>query len=103
MGLSSSGFTKQVELTLAKTPQAIEPPGGIGTGNPQTGSVAIKAKKGNVGPLFIGFSKAELEPEGAGFELVAGETITLDVNGLGKAWFSGANAKDKLCILGVGP
>lgn len=104
MALNSSGFTKSVELAVAKTPQQIEKPGVVpGAENPQTSAAIIKAKKGNTGALFIGFSKAELEPEGEGFELAAGESVAIDLNGLGGMWFTGANAKDKLVLLGVGP
>lgn len=103
MALNSSGFTKTVELATAKTPQLLEPSGTTpGSENPQTASVIVKAKPGNVGSLFVGFSKAEVEAEGAGFELAKGEAISLDLNGLGNVWFNGPN-KDKLMILGVGP
>lgn len=104
MGLNSSGYTETVELTAGKTAQQVDIQGTTpGSENPQTGSVAIKAKKGNTGPLFIGFSKAEVEATEAGFELAAGETISIDIGTLGKMWFNGANTKDKLCILGIGP
>lgn len=106
--MNSTGYAFQVELTTAKTAQQIDIQGTVpGAENPQTSAVAIKALSGNAGPLFIGFSKGEVEKEekisGAGFEIVAGESIAIDIQNLGLLWFNGANAKDKLCVLGVGP
>lgn len=106
--MNSTGYAFQVELAVAKVAQQIDSQGTVpGAENPQTSAVAIKAMSGNTGPLFIGFSKAEVEASekvsGTGFELAVGETVTLDIGNLGLLWFNGANAKDKLCVLGVGP
>lgn len=104
MGVSNSGYTFQVELAIAKTPQQIDPQTTTpGSENPQTETAAIKAKSGNVGTLFIGFSKQEVESEGAGFEVGPGEIVSVDIGTLGKVWFNGANAKDGFCVMGVGP
>lgn len=104
MSVNASGFTDQAELIEAKVAQQLDAPA---SGDPQVSSVAIKAKKENKGPLFIGFSKVEVEKEekvsGAGFELAPGEAIELDTQSIGNIWFNGANAKDGLCVFGVGP
>jgi hypothetical protein len=101
MGLPSSLFNFQVTLAESKVAQAVEPPGKTpGTGNPQTSSVVVKARAGNIGLLFVGVAGVS---ETTGLELEKGESIALDINGIGNLFFVGANAGDKLCVLGVGP
>lgn len=103
MGLASKGWTFQVKLKEAKTAQEVDVP----PREPETKSIVVKAAAANKGALFVGFSKKEVEAEakvsGAGFELAAGESISLDITGPGTMWFNGANAEDKLCILGLVP
>jgi hypothetical protein len=107
MAANASGFTEQVNLTKEKVPQQVDPQGTRpGEENPQVASVAVKAKAKNKGALFLGFSKVEVEEEGGefkGFELSAGETVSMDIETIGRLWFNGANTGDGLCVLGVGP
>lgn len=101
MGLVSSIYNFQVTLAEGKVAQNIDPTGNIpGSENPQTASVVVKARAGNIGLLFIGGPGVT---ETTGLELEKGESAAIDVQTIGKLYFVGANAGDKLCVLGVGP
>lgn len=73
-----------------------------GTGNPQISGVTIRAMKGNTGIIYLGGSQAEAAAA-IGFELAAGDALSVDIEGLGNLWMSGTKAADRLCIAGVGP
>jgi len=92
----------QVTLTKEKIAQAVEPPGNIpGKENPQISSCVVKAMKENKGIVYLG--NEETATEAKGFELAAGEGLSIDVLGLGKLWFNGTKTGDKLCVMWVGP
>lgn len=103
MGVNNSGYAFQIALAEAEKVQQIDIQTNVaGSENPQTAAVAVKAMATNKGPLFIGFSN-EITKTEKSFELAVGETVSIDIGTLGSTWFIGANAGDKLCILGVGP
>lgn len=91
----------QVALAAENVEQAVEKPSvEPGKGNPQMSSVAIRAMKGNGGVLYVG-------PKGVtaanGFELAAGDALTVDITSLGQLFFTGPKVGDKLCVFFVGP
>lgn len=101
MGSSLSIGSFQVELVEPKKAQAIEPPGNVpGSENPQIGGLVIKALKGNKGTVYVGGLGVT---EAAGYPLEPGETLPIDVMGLGGAEFIGPNAKDSVAVCWVGP
>jgi hypothetical protein len=101
MGSNLNGGSFQVTLTEAGTAQGIEPPGaGPGAGNPQISSAVIRAMKGNGGTIYVGGAGVT---SATGFELAAGDAVSMDEMGLGKFFFNGTKTGDKICVLWVGP
>lgn len=102
MGSSLNVGSFQVALTKELIPQAVEPPGKTpGAENPQITSVAVRAMKGNGGIIYLG--NEETATVLKGFELAAGDAVTIDVLGLGDLWFNGTKTGDKLCVFWAGP
>jgi len=100
----------QVELAVGGTAQAVEKPAAKpGEDNPQIGSVVVRAMKGNTGIIYLGGEKGKLgsgentATAAEGFELAAGDAISLDIQGLGRAWMNGTHAGDKVCVCWTGP
>lgn len=102
MGSNLNVGSFQVALGKELVKQAVEPPGKTpGLENPQISSVAVRAMKGNAGVLYLG--SEESATAAAGFELAAGDAVTVDVLGLGDLWFNGTKTGDKLCVFWTGP
>lgn len=101
MSDGSSIYSYQVSLAAGGTRQPVEPTAGDVPGSDNTPilSGAVKALKGNTGALYLGDSTVTT---GTGFELQPGEAISMDILGLGKVYFIGANTADKLCVIGTG-
>lgn len=98
-GVTPTNF--QVALAAGGTAQGIEPESATpGAQAPVFSGASIKALKANVGPLYIGGTGVT---SATGYELQPSEAVSLDMLGLGKLFFIGANTGDKLCVLGVGP
>lgn len=102
MGAAASIGAFQNEIAAEKLAQQVEKPKvGPGEGNPPMGSVTIRALKGNVGVIYIGGNNAVTDK--TGFELAAGDALSLDVQTLGNLWAYGTKAGDKLCVFFAGP
>lgn len=91
----------QVTMAGVAEEQAVQKPNvAPGAGNPQMGSVAVRAMKGNLGVIYVG-------PKGVtaatGFELAAGDIVNMDITSLGGLYAIGTKAGDKLCVFFVGP
>lgn len=102
---ANQGFsTFQVSLVEAGDAHAqkLDAQGAPGEGEPQVSGITIRAMKGNGGVIFLGGSAAEAAAE-EGFELAAGDALSVDITGTGNIWMSGTKAGDKLCVAGVGP
>lgn len=97
----------QVTLAAAGTMQQVAPPPALdipGQEGIQTTAAIIKALAGNTGALYVGPFNATTDwLQTHGFVLDAGDSVSMDVIGLGKLWFDGDNDGDKICILLVGP
>lgn len=102
--MNQNFYTFQVALAAIgdANAQQIDIQEGIGKGEPQIGSVVIRAMKGNTGILYVGGSKPEAAAA-EGFELAAGDAISVDIQSTGSIWMSGTKAADRLCVAAVGP
>jgi len=103
MGQNLGFGTFQVTLTTAGTSQQVQKPSNIpGQENPQINSMVLRAMKSNGGVLYLGGSAAEAEAA-TGFELAAGDMLSIDISGGGKIWMNGTKALDKLTVAWTGP
>lgn len=97
-GTSVGAF--QLALELEKK-QALEPPGNVpGAENPQIASGTIRAMKGNTGIVYVGGADVDATH---GFELAAGDAVSLDTLGFANARVFGTKAGDKVCVFWAGP
>ena len=64
--------------------------------------MVIRALKGNAGIIYLGGSAANASAA-KGFELAAGDSISVDVMGGGQIWMNGTKTNDKVCVAWVGP
>jgi hypothetical protein len=101
-GLTFSTFQVSLVKEGDAFAQRIDVQGGVGSGEPQISGITIRAMKGNGGILYIGGSAAEAAAA-EGFELTAGDALSLDITGTGNIWMSGTKSGDRLCVAGVGP
>jgi hypothetical protein len=90
----------QVNFPTKEVAKAIEPPGSIPPENPQISSCIIRALKGNTGTIYVGDSTVT---NTTGFELAAGDSLNLDIMGLGKAYGWASKENDKIAVFWVGP
>lgn len=94
--LAASGTMQQVGV-----PPTLDVPGLEGA---QVASAIVKALAGNTGKIYIGPKNATANwLLTNGFELVAGDSVSMDALGLGNLYFDGGSTGDKICILTVGP
>jgi hypothetical protein len=88
----------QVAITAHATPQKVVPPGTV---LDQVASVSIKAMKANTGTLYLGGNNAVSAT--TGFELAAGESISVDALSINSLWFVGTVDADRFSVMWVGP
>lgn len=94
--------TFQVALELAEKEEPVEEGGETpGSENPQITSAIVRALKTNTGVVWVG-NKGNANAT-KGFELAAGDAVSVDVQGLKKLFAFATKAKDRLCVLWVGP
>jgi hypothetical protein len=94
--------TFQVALETAEKEEPVEEGGATpGSENPQITSAIVRALKTNAGIVWVG-GIGNANPT-KGFELAAGDAISVDVQGLKKLKAYATKAKDRLCVLWVGP
>lgn len=103
MSVNQNFYTFQVPLAAIGdgNAQKIDVQGGVGQGEPQVGSITIRAMKGNTGIIYLGGSAAEAAAA-EGFELAAGDALSIDIQSTGSIWMSGTKAADRLCVAAVG-
>src|SRR5438445_1551860 len=97
--LTPSSF--QNTLTAENVAQQLDPQSSL-SGEPQLTGIIIRAMGANTGIIYIGGSAAEATAA-EGFELKAGDAVSMNIEGTGKIWFNGTKTGDKVCVLGVGP
>lgn len=98
MNLTPGSF--QYEFSTNGEEQVEKPSGKPGTDNPPISSIVVRALKGNVGTVYIGGKGVSAAN---GFPLEPGDSISMDIQGLGLLFGIAVNAKDKLAFFYVGP
>lgn len=100
MGATLNTGSFQFTMEEAKTQQIEKPKPEPGQENPQISSMIVRAMKGNTGVIFIGGPGVT---NATGFELAAGDAVSVDIQGGGNVYAYGTKAGDKLCVLWTGP
>jgi hypothetical protein len=96
------GGTVQKVLSAGTGPGAENPP-------QPAASIVLKARKGNTSPLYLGIATTGGGTAGSslssttGFELQPGDSVGVDLMGIGLGYIIGATANDRYDILMVGP
>jgi hypothetical protein len=94
--LAASGTMQQVGV-----PPTLDVPGSEGS---QVASAIVKALAGNSGKIYVGPKNITANwLLTNGYELVAGDSVSVDALGLGNLYFDGGHTGDGICILTVGP
>lgn len=92
----------QFTFTLEKPERIEKPTPTPGNENPSIHTAIVKAAKANTGVIFIGNAKETVDAT-HGFELGAGDAISMDVESLGDLAGFATKAGDKVHVFFVGP
>jgi hypothetical protein len=105
MGSNSSLFVDAKTITTGGTSQVLLAPSVAESG---VGSVVIKARKGNTVALYLGNATTGGGTNGSGltattgFELQPGDSVSIDILGLGRAYIFCATTGQAYDVLSIG-